>query len=48
MFAAESGMAPAKLQQQLRGGEAREALKHKIREDKALAVLSSAATIQNA
>jgi trigger factor len=47
-LAGESGMPLAKLQQQLRGGEAREALKHKIREDKALAVLSSAATIQNA
>jgi trigger factor len=47
-LAGESGMPLAKLQQQLRGGEAREALKHKIREDKALAVLSSAAAIQNA
>ncbi|HEX9244303.1 MAG TPA: trigger factor [Anaeromyxobacter sp.] len=47
-LAGESGMPLAKLQQQLRGGEAREALKHKIKEDKALSVLSSAATIQNA
>jgi trigger factor len=37
----------AKVQQQLRGKEAREALKNKIREDKALALLSSAATIKN-
>ena len=47
-LAAESGMPLAKLQQQLRGGDAREALKHKIKEDKAVSVLSSAATIQNA
>ncbi len=46
--AAEAGIPLAKLQQQLRGGAGREALKHKIREDKALAVLSSAAKIQNA
>jgi trigger factor len=37
----------AKVQQQLRGKEAREALKNKIREDKALALMSSAATIKN-
>jgi trigger factor len=47
-LAAELGLPLAKAQQQMRGKEAREALKNKIREDKALAVLSSAATIQNA
>jgi trigger factor len=47
-IAGEAGLPLAKLQQQMRGGEAREAIKHKIREDKAIAVLSSAATIQNA
>jgi trigger factor len=47
-LAGEAGIPLAKLQQQMRGGEAREALKHKIREDKALAVLSSSAKIQNA
>ncbi len=38
----------AKAQQQMRGSEAREALKNKIREDKALALMSSAATVKNA
>jgi trigger factor len=47
-LAEEAGMPLAKLQQQMRGGEAREALKHKIREDKAISAVSSAATIQNA
>jgi len=47
-IAGEAGIPLAKLQQQMRGGEGREALKHKIREDKAIAVLSSAAKIQNA
>jgi trigger factor len=36
----------AKVQQQTRGESAREALKNRIREEKALAVLSQAATIQ--
>lgn len=42
----ELGLPLATVQQQMRGKEAREALRNKIREDKALAVLSSAATIQ--
>jgi trigger factor len=46
--AGEAGIPLAKLQQQMRGGEGREALKHKIKEDKAIAVLSSSAKIQNA
>ena len=46
-LAGELGLPLAKAQQQMRGKEAREALRNKIREDKALAVLSSAATIQN-
>ena len=45
---AELGVPLAKAQQQMRGKDARDALRNKIREDKALAVLSSAATIQNA
>jgi trigger factor len=45
-IAGELGMPLAKAQQQMRGKEAREALRMKIREDKALAVLSSAATIK--
>jgi len=45
-IAGELGIPLAKAQQQMRGKEAREALRNKIREDKALAVLSSAATIQ--
>lgn len=44
-IADELGMPLAKVQQQTRGEEARDALKNKIREEKALAVLSSAATI---
>jgi trigger factor len=47
-LAEEVGTPLAKVQQQMRGKEAREALKNKIREDKALALLSSAATIKNA
>jgi trigger factor len=45
-IAGELGMPLAKAQQQMRGKEARDALRMKIREDKALAVLSSAATIK--
>ncbi len=45
-IAGELGLPLAKAQQQMRGKDAREALRTKIREDKALAVLSSAATIQ--
>src|SRR6266508_3804422 len=45
-IAGELGIPLATVQQQMRGKEAREALRNKIREDKALAVLSSAATIQ--
>lgn len=45
-MAEEIGMAPAKLQQQMRGEQARDALKMKVREDKALALMTSAATIQ--
>ncbi len=44
-IADETGVALAKVQQQTRGKETREALRNKIREDKALALLSSAATI---
>jgi trigger factor len=44
-IAGELGMPLAKAQQQMRGNDAREALRNKIREDKALALLSSAATI---
>jgi trigger factor len=47
-LAEEVGTPLAKVQQQMRGKEAREALKNKVREDKALALLSSAAMIKNA
>ena len=47
-IAGELGMALAQAQQQMRGAQARDALKSKIREDKAMSVLSSAATIQEA
>ena len=46
-IAEELGAPLAKVQQQMRGKDAREALKNKIREDKALALLSSAANIQS-
>jgi trigger factor len=46
-IAGELGMPLAKAQQQMRGKEAREALRNKIREDKALAVLSSAANVKS-
>ena len=45
-IAGELGLPLAKAQSQMRGKDAREALKIKIREDKALSVLSSAATIK--
>ncbi len=45
-FADEVGAPLAKLQQQMRGNEAREAVKTKIREEKALSLMSSAATIK--
>jgi trigger factor len=45
-IADELGMPLAKVQQQTRSKEAREALSNRIREEKALALLSSAATIQ--
>ncbi len=45
-IADELGMPLAKVQQQTRSAEAREALNNRIREEKALSVLSSAATIQ--
>ncbi len=45
-IADEIGMPLAKVQQQTRSAEAREALKNRIREEKALSVLSSTATIQ--
>jgi trigger factor len=47
-IADELGAPLAKVQQQMRGKDAREALKNKVREDKALALLSSAANIQSA
>jgi trigger factor len=47
-LAAELGVPLATAQQQMRGAQAKDALKTKIREDKALAVLSSSATIQEA
>jgi trigger factor len=47
-LADEMGVSLAKVQQQMRGGDAREALRNKIREDKALALMTSAATITNA
>jgi trigger factor len=43
--AAELGLPPAKVQQQMRGGDARLALSNKIREDKALAFLTSQAKL---
>jgi trigger factor len=45
-IAGEIGMPLAKAQQQMRGMEASEALRNKIREDKAIAIMSSAANIQ--
>ena len=45
-IADEIGMPLAKVQQQTRSAEARDALKNRIREEKALSVLSSTATIQ--
>jgi trigger factor len=47
-IAEELGAPLAKVQQQMRGKDAREALKNRVREDKALALLSSAANIQSA
>ncbi len=47
-LADEMGVSLAKVQQQMKGGDAREALRNKIREDKALALMTSAATITNA
>lgn len=46
-IAEEMGISLAKVQQQMRGSEAREALRSKIREDKALALMTSAATVVN-
>jgi trigger factor len=46
-IADELGIPLAKVQQQTRGSETRDALKNRIREDKALAVLSSAANIKS-
>jgi len=45
-IAEELGAPLAKVQQQIRGKDAREALKNRVREDKALALLSSTANIQ--
>lgn len=45
--AEEMGTSLAKVQQQMRGNDAREALRNKIREDKALALMTSAATVVN-
>ncbi len=45
-IADEMGVPLAKVQQQTKGKETREALRNRIREDKALSLLSSAATIQ--
>jgi trigger factor len=45
-IAEEMGVPLAKVQQQSRGKETRELLRNRIREDKALSLLSSAATIQ--
>jgi trigger factor len=45
-IAEELGMPLAKVQQQTRSAEAREALRNRIREEKALSVLSSSANIQ--
>jgi trigger factor len=47
-IAGELGIPLAQAQQQMRSAQARDALKSKIREDKAMSVLSSAATIQEA
>ena len=47
-IAGELGMPLAQAQQQMRSAQARDALKSKIREDKAMSILSSAATIQEA
>jgi trigger factor len=47
-IAEEAGTPLAKVQQQMRGKAAREALRIKVREDKALALMSSAATIKEA
>jgi trigger factor len=47
-LAAEMGVPLATAQQQMRSAQAKDALKIKVREDKALSVLSSAATIQEA
>jgi trigger factor len=47
-IAEEAGAPLAKVQQQMRGKEAREALRNKIKEDKVLALMSSAATIKPA
>jgi trigger factor len=47
-LAGELGLPLAQAQQQMRSAQARDALKSKIREDKAMSVLSSAATIQDA
>jgi len=45
-LAAEMGVPPAKLQSQVRSGEARAALRNKLREDKALAFLTSTANLE--
>jgi len=45
-IAEDLGVALAKVQQQTRSKEAREALRNRLREEKALALLSSAATIE--
>ncbi|HET6410497.1 MAG TPA: trigger factor [Anaeromyxobacter sp.] len=45
-IAEDLGVALAKVQQQTRGKEAREALRNRLREEKALALLSSAAIIE--
>ncbi|WP_242346276.1 trigger factor [Anaeromyxobacter terrae] len=47
-IAEELGAPLAKVQQQMRGKDAREALKNRVREDKALALLSSSANFQSA
>jgi trigger factor len=47
-IADEMGVPLAKVQQQMKGGDAREALRNKIREDKALALMTSAANVSNA
>ncbi len=45
-IADEMGVPPQKLQQQTRSKETREALKNRVREDKALSLLTEAATVQ--